>query len=250
MSENLIDIFAATDDSWKDRLRQPIPAWDKTFFQAEMDALIADLENHLAPMRNWDANQRFYHFVFNEIFRKYFGPELVMQSHYLNNRTPFLSLRFFRALNDTIWSGVHTKLFEKQKNKRLKGQQFYSAFIRKTDPQLYRLPTNKGYRPADVLEPLRLPLLLAGVAWQKFVRREEPDSNSVDAFFQRNRQRLLNQIQPDLQEIFEATGLTKRLRKPDANLEETIKYFSIAAGWAAAKSETNHHSLILKTAQA
>ena len=238
MSASLIDIFATTDHRWKDRLRQTTPGWSKGFFRQELDVLIADLEQYLAPMRSWDANQRFYYFVFNEIFRKYFGPELVMQSHFFNNRTPFLSLRFFRELNNTIWSGVHTRLFEKQKNKRLKGQQFYSAFIRKTDPQLYRLPTNKGYRPADVLEPWRLPLLLGGVAWQKFVHREEPDSNSVDAFFQRYQQQILSQIMPDTDTVLQGAGLAARLHQGGNNQEDTIKYYSIAAGWEAAKAKT------------
>lgn len=233
MSAALIDIFATTDHAWKDRLRQTAPGWSKGFFRQELDSLIADLEQYLAPMRSWDANQRFYHFVFNEIFRKYFGPELVMQSHFFNNRTPFLSLPFFKELNQTIWSGLHTQLFEKQKNKRLKGQQFYSAFLRKTDPQLYQLPTNKGYRPADVLEPWRLPFLLGGVAWQKLVHREEPDSNSVDAFFQRYQATILNQIKPESQDVLQSAGLARRLLEDSNNLEETIKYYSIAAGWAA-----------------
>lgn len=235
MSGQLIRIFSAADQSWKDQLVRGTVSWNKTAFRDELDALIADLENYLAPMQSWEPNHKFYYFVINEIFRKYFGPELVMQSHFLNNRTPFLSLRFFRELNGTIWSGVHSRLFEKMKNKRLKGQQFYSAFIRQADPQLYRLKTNKGYSPVDVLEPLRRPLLLGRVAVQKFIRKDEPDSNSVDAFFQQNRDYLHRQIDPDGNTDLRHTGLNTLLQQPDAGLEETIKYFSIAAGWVAAQ---------------
>lgn len=239
MSENLIRIFSSSDDSWKDHLRRPQPDWDIAFFQNELDALIDQIERYLQPMQGWDANQRFYHFVFNEIFRKYFGPELIMQSNYLNNRTPFLSLPFFRALNETAWSGVHARLFEKVKSKRLKGQLFYAAFIRHTDPQLYRLPTSKGYSPADVLESWRLPRLLTGVLWQKFAKRPEHDTNAVDAFFQYNQAQLLHLIKPETDVILHGVGLVNRITQQNGNLEQAIKYLSIAAGWMAAQKITS-----------
>ena len=240
MSEALIGVFEARDNTWKDALVRTAGQWDKPLFSAELDELIADLENYLAPMAGWAPNHKFYYFVFNEIFRKYFGPELVMQSHYLNNRTPFLSLPFFRVLNDTIWSGVHSNLFEKQKNKRLKGQMFYSAFLRQADKRLYRQPTSKGYSPADVLETWRRPLLLGRVALKKFARTDEADSNSVEAFFHRYSPQLAGLINAAADPTLSRGGLAARLQQPLQNdqLEQLIKYYSIAAGWQAAGANT------------
>lgn len=242
MTEPLIRIFASPDDSWKDALRQTQARWNGVF-RNETDALIAEIEQYLQPMRGWDPNHRFYHFVFQEIFRKYFGPELIMQQHYLNNRTPFLSLRFFRALNRTIWSGVHARLFEKMKNKRMKGQLFYAAFIRRADPQLYRMRTSKGYSAADVLEPRRLPMLLAGVAWQKFMKKPEVDTNAVEAFFRQHEAALLQEIQPGADNVLQECGLSNQLSTPGGTLETRIKHSSIAAGWVAARRHTDARHL-------
>lgn len=235
MSEALIRIFAAADDSWKDALRQAPEGPAAAYFQPEMEALIADLEQYLGNKKDLDPNQRFYVFVLEEIFRKYFGPELVMQRHYLRNRTPYLSLRFFQALNETIWSGVHTRLFEKQKNKRLKGQIFYSAFLRRTDPQLYRLPTNKGYSPADVLETWRRPLLLARVLRQKLFRQETGDSNAVETWFRQQQGELARAIKAQECPELLRSGIAASMENNAADdLEKTIHHYSVAAAWAAA----------------
>ena len=228
MTSHLIDFFGAADESWKDRLAQAVDQLDPVFFKEEKDGLIADLEQYREARKDWDANARFYYFVYNELFRKYFGPELVMQSHYLNNRTPFLSLPFIQALNQTRWSGLHARLFEQAKYRRMKGQLFYAAFIRQADPELYRMRTGKGYAPADVLEPWRLPLLAAQVILQKKFKKEEADSNSVDAFFQRFREQI--------REEWVAESLP--FQTPLRDLEETIKWYSIATGWKAADTWT------------
>lgn len=243
MSEALIRVFTAMDNSWKDFLQHYAGEQASAFFHQEMDALIADLEQYLARKKELEPNQRFYVFVLEEIFRKYFGPELVMQSHYLCNRTPYLSFRFFRALNETVWSGVHARLFEKQKNKRLKGQIFYSAFLKRADRQFYCLPTNKGYSPADVLEPWRRPLLLAKVARQKFFRRETGDSNAVETWFSRYYADLMREIGPGNYPELSLSGLASFLDRnapaPNA-IEKTIHYCSVAAAWAAASQVSAH----------
>ncbi len=234
MSKCLIEIFAASDASWKDFLKKTTATWDEVFFKNELDALIADLEIYLQRMQGWEANHRFYHFVFSEISRKYFGPELVMQSHYLRNRTPFLNLRFFRELNRTDWSGVHSRLFEKNKGKRMKGQMFYASFLRKTNRELYHMPTNKGYTPADVLEPWHLPLLLGKVGYRKFFKSEEIDDHSVEAFFKMHHPALLKEM-PDESIFQEHLDHSRSVIPKENDLETWIKFYSIAAGWEAAR---------------
>lgn len=240
MSEALIRIFAAADDSWKDFLRQKTRSVNPGFFDEELESLLADISKYLEKMKDWEPNHRFYYFVFNEIFRKYFGPELVMQSHYLNNRTPFLNLQFFQELNRTKWSGVHARLFEKVKSKRMKGQMFYATFIRNANAGMYHLKTNKGYSPADVLEKTRLPLLFSRVLLHKYIRNKEIDDNSVHAFFGQYRPALaehlhVESVSPFMHGFLHPAGPE---RAGEAGLDQYIKMFSIAAGWdAAGKAE-------------
>lgn len=232
MSEHLIRIFSAPDDSWKDFIKQSASQWDGAFFAQETDALIAGIDQYLEKMKGWEANHKFYYFVFNEIFRKYFGPELVMQSQYLNNRTPYLNLHFFKALNKTIWSGVHARLFEKVKSKRMKGQMFYASFIRHADPKLYYLKTNKGYSPADVLVPARFPLLAGRVVWHKYLNHKEIDDNSVHAFIQKHHRSIAHTISRDNPAFFQPV-LERSFDEisDEKNIEKLVKFYSIAAGW-------------------
>lgn len=235
MSEHLIRVFASQDNSWKDEISRYTRQLDAEFFSEETDALIADIEAYIDKMKGWEANHKFYHFVFNEIFRKYFGPELVMQSHFLNNRTPYLNLHFFRQLNRTIWSGIHSRLFEKQKSKRMKGQMFYATFIKQADPGLFYLNTNKGYSPADVLTPWRLPILAGRVVWHKYLNHKEIDDNSVHAFIQRNHQAISGAIGHSVPPFLRALCEKADLEIPAGqDIDKHIKHFSIGAGWMKA----------------
>lgn len=238
MSESLIRVFSAQDNSWKDFLTQATGKWDGHFFKNELEALISGIETYLKKMQGWEANHKFYYFVFNEIFRKYFGPELVMQSAYLNNRTPYLNLHFFRELNKTIWSGVHARLFEKVKSKRMKGQMFYATFIRYADPKLYHLKTNKGYSPADVLEPWRLPILAARVVWHKYLNHREIDDNSVHAFIRKYLKRISEQVEPENPAFFRSLFERSYTEiQNEENIENLVKIYSIAAGWKNANNK-------------
>ncbi len=238
MTQALIQVFEAPDDSWKDFLRRAAGRQVAVHFRTEMDALISDFEHFLRARADMDINQQFYCFVLEEIFRKYFGPELVMQSYVLSNRTPYLSLRFFEALNKTVWSGLHARLFDKQKNRRMKGQMFYSAFLRRTDSQLYRMRTNKGYSPADVLEGWRRPLLVGRITYHKFFHRERGDSNAVETYFRRYQHELLQHIRPEEHREMLQSGIAylmeNGLSRNAVALSDLIHLYSVAAGWSAA----------------
>ena len=228
MSRPLIDVFSAPDDSWKDILRAETAIWGRDTFAEETDALIADLEAYLRQSEGMDPNHRFYIFVFGEIFRKYFGPELIMQSHFLNNRTPYLNLHFFKALNQTIWSGVHSRLFEKMKSKRMKGQLFYATFLRHADRLLYTLPTTKGYSPADVYEPWRMPMLAGGVLTRKYLKK--------DAFFSRYHRAISgewNAAEMPSPEIRAMLAGAPSEISGGKYFEKWIKLYSILYGWHA-----------------
>jgi hypothetical protein len=85
-------------------------------------------------------NQKFYVFVFEEMFRKYFGAEMVNQFRYLKNRTPFLDFDFLKELFKTELAGIHSEFFEHNPLKRYKGQVLFGKII-----------TDKGYKPDDLL---------------------------------------------------------------------------------------------------
>lgn len=98
-------------------------------------------------------NQRFYVFVFEEIFRKYFGAEMVTQFRYIKNRTPFLDFGFLKAIFKTELAGIHSDFFEHNPFKRFKGQVLYAHIIRKAYPAFGKMMTDKGYRPDDLINP-------------------------------------------------------------------------------------------------
>jgi hypothetical protein len=95
-------------------------------------------------------NARFYLFIFEETFRKYFGAEMVNQYESLNNRTPFLDSVFLKEMLKTALAGVYSEFFEHNPLKRYKGQLLYAYFIEKTYPPFSGMLTDKGYRPSDL----------------------------------------------------------------------------------------------------
>lgn len=179
MTEHLVEVFGRTGTGWCSALMNA--AGEE--FVSEANELVDGIEAYLASTMRLNASQRFYRYVFDELFRKYFGPEIMVQGHFLPNRTPFMSLRFVRALHHTAWAGVHSRLFETDRIRRLKGQAFYASYLRRAWPALYRMPTNKGYGPPDVAERWRLPLLATGFAWKRMVAPERVDSNSIAEFY-------------------------------------------------------------------
>lgn len=97
-------------------------------------------------------NQKFYVFVFEEIFRKYFGAEMINQFGYIKNRTPFLDIEFLKAIFRTELAGIHSEFFEHNPFKRYKGQVLYAHIIRKAYPEFGKMMTDKGYRPDDLID--------------------------------------------------------------------------------------------------
>ena len=96
-------------------------------------------------------NQQFYAFVFEELFRKYFGAEMVSQFRYLKNRTPFLDMEFLMELFKTGLAGIHSGYFEHNPLRRYKGQILYAHIIRRAYPILGKMMTDKGYTPENLL---------------------------------------------------------------------------------------------------
>jgi asparagine synthetase B (glutamine-hydrolysing) len=126
----------------------------KETFKPEWDSLKEDLLTlpcYNSIYNDFTQNQRFYIFIFEEIFRKYFGAEMINQFNYLKNRTPFLDFDFLKAIFKTGLAGIHSGFFEHNPLKRYKGQVLYAHIMKKAYPALGKLITDKGYRPDDLL---------------------------------------------------------------------------------------------------
>ena len=52
-------------------------------------------------------------FIFEEVFRKYFGAEMVNQYIHLKNRTPFLDAEFMKIILGTGYAGVYSNFLRR-----------------------------------------------------------------------------------------------------------------------------------------
>jgi len=157
ISPNLISVFNA--GSPKEAMQMISMSNEMKFLnQHEFRTELKELEEEIETLpcfsskhRSLAKNKQFYIFVFEELFRKYFGAELVNQFGSIKNRTPFLDLNFLREILATEFAGIHSGFFEENPLKRYKGQLLYAQIIRKAYPALGNMMTEKGYRPDDLI---------------------------------------------------------------------------------------------------
>jgi asparagine synthase (glutamine-hydrolysing) len=101
--------------------------------------------------RGLTLNQQFYVYMLEEVFRKYFGAEIVLEQHYLASRTPFLDAAFMQALFKTELAGCNAAYREDSPLERYKGQILYPHIIKRTFPALLQPQLDRGYAPGDFL---------------------------------------------------------------------------------------------------
>jgi asparagine synthetase B (glutamine-hydrolysing) len=155
-----------------------------------------ELKNDLKRLPAFDPqyssltrNEKFYQYLLEEVFRKYFGAEMVNQFRYLNNRTPFIDSKFLEALYKTGMPGVYSDFMERNPIKRFKGQVIYAHIIKKTYPSFLNKLTDKGYAPGDLLTLSGKASILGGFISKKILKKTNAsgDSNSVDEALRYNR---------------------------------------------------------------
>jgi hypothetical protein len=115
--------------------------------------LIADEINDYLKLMPSDLslNQKFYTYVFEEVFRKYFGPEIVNQFPFVSHRAPFLCFSFIEKVLKTGFAGANSEFMEANPFKRIQGQILHASIIQKTNPVLLDFRLDRGYRPKDLL---------------------------------------------------------------------------------------------------
>ena len=194
ISNNLYHLFSSrtTNEAFhKIEASQEFQWLNKDGMKMEWDELKSDISglpifsNEYSGMTQ---NGKFYLVVLEEVFRKYFGAEMVNQFQYLNNRTPYLDTKFLKEILKTGLAGVYSNFFENNPLKRFKGQVLYAHFIRKTYPAFNDILTDKGYRPIDLLS-LMGKLYITNNFLKKKLRAPslELDPNNVSGAFAYNR---------------------------------------------------------------
>lgn len=157
ISQPLIDLFLSENpSSYKAKLEESIPVQtlNKDFYKKNIDRLVDKLFSYKRNLpANLTLNQKFYCYVFDEIFPKFFGSWIAVQSHYINIRVPFLDFQFVSALMKTKFAGANNHFLVDNPFLRLKGQLLYSYIIKQSNGQLFNMLTGKGYRPSDVYYP-------------------------------------------------------------------------------------------------
>lgn len=149
---------------------------------------IQKLPNFSHEYSGLSRNRKFYVFVFEELFRKYFGAEMVNQFRHLKNRTPYLDIDFLKAVFNTELAGIHSLFFENNPVKRYRGQVLYAHIIRKAFPLFGRIMTDKGYRPDDLISFFGKANIVKGYIKKISGKKaSDADPNSVSRAWETNR---------------------------------------------------------------
>jgi asparagine synthase (glutamine-hydrolysing) len=220
ISQNLHGLFIAKNYDSAIRLLETSPEWDwinKQAFKHEWESLKEELKTLSCFDYRYKCltkNQQFYIIVFEEVFRKYFGAEMVNQYKYFVNRTPFLDNDFLKGIFVTGLAGVHSDFFTNNPFKRFKGQILYANIIKKTWPDFGKEITDKGYKPEDLLS-LFGKLRIAGSFLSKRAKRKESseeDPFAVNAAFSVNKDTWLQlSVAPT---FFNSNTLLKAIQTP------------------------------------
>lgn len=122
------------------------------------------------------TNQQFYIYMFEEVFRKYFGPEILAESGALRHRAPFIDFSFVEAMLKTDLAGVYSRFRESNPFKRFHGQVLYAHIMRKTCPKLLDILLDRNYYPRDFLSPFGHARITAGYFAKKITTRKQKAS--------------------------------------------------------------------------
>jgi asparagine synthase (glutamine-hydrolysing) len=157
ISQNIFQLFKSPDPESACKIIEESPEFrilNKESLKNDWDKLKSDLQNlscYSPEYKHLSKNQQFYIFLFEEVFRKYFGAEMINQFNYIRNRTPFVDIDFMRVLLKTELAGVYSQFDAENPARRYKGQVLYAAIMHRAFPMLGRIKTDKGYRPDDLL---------------------------------------------------------------------------------------------------
>ncbi len=212
LSRELIEVFKNHDkDKWIDILKTSpkINFLLANSYEKELERIIEEIDEFKSNYHGLSENQLFYVFVLSEVFRKYFGPEIIIQLHFIFNRTPFLNFLFIKELFQTYYCGIYSDFFTDNPAKRFKGQLLYAYIIKKAFPELLHYYTNKGYKPSHLLTNLGKYILVYNFAKKRLLkeRAKKGDFFSVQSAFHHNKEKWLSI--PILMEYYSKSDIHK-----------------------------------------
>lgn len=181
-SNELVQIFLTEnkDKIWQIIYGSPrLAILPKSVYKNELEELFENVMQYRNNLpRELSQNQKYYLFIFEEVFRKVFGAIIKAQMDYLTIRTPYLDFEFITALLKTGYAGANNDFFSNNPLKRYKGQLLYAEIIKKTSQKIYYQQTGKGYRPCDLLQPLGKFKIVYPFLKKRLIRRV--NKNDID----------------------------------------------------------------------
>lgn len=163
----------------------------KDNFKFAIEELKSDLISDDLFNEKLSLNKRFYKYIFEEIFRKYFGAEIKMQFDKLINRSPFIDPYFIREVFKTQLAGVYSNFYESNPVKRFKGQSFYAEVIARSSVELLNMKTGKGYSPKTLRSFLGKGVLFGNYIKKKIKKKKGGlDPFGVENCFAFNRKKI------------------------------------------------------------
>lgn len=173
----------------------------------EIGGWLNQLPSHLS------VNQKFYVYIFEEVFRKYFGPEIIVQRTSVNHRAPFLCFSFIESILKTGFAGANSGFMEGNPLKRLQGQVLYSSIIKKKNPALLNFRLDRGYKPRDLLSRIGTMRITLEYLKKKFAGRNSQDTPEYLTLSMAENMKYFPDIQ-DSDDLFNA-GFMNRMKAGD-----------------------------------
>lgn len=199
----------------------------KYSFEPEIGSLAQELIEYKSRIKDFRKNEAFYNFVFNEVFRKYFGPEIVMQNNFLVNRSPFLDYNFIKDLFNTFYAGVYSNYFTHNPVKRYKGQLLYAEIIKATFPELLSFKTIKGYAPKALISNFgKVSLVVNQISKRikkKVIKESDPFAVKKAFSFNRNYWEMTNIIES----LYDRDDILKYSKEPGSTLDLLVNVLSV-----------------------
>ena len=150
----------------------PLKYLNRTLIDEYLEEILDNVWSYKQNLpRELSPNQKLYIYIFEEIFRKYFGPEVVMQLNYVTNRSPFIDFEFIKEVLKTRNAGAYSNLNETNPFLRYHGQTLYSHIIKKSYDKLLFNKLDKGYKPKDFLTNYGRIMILRGYLEKKIKYR-------------------------------------------------------------------------------
>lgn len=192
VSKEMFSFFSSENEEWINEIStsEKLNYLKAAGFKSELKHLIEEMKEYKSRHKYISKNSFFYKYIFEEVFRKYFGPEIVMQSYFLMNRTPYLDPGFIKYLLGTKYAGVYSDYATANPLKRFKGQLPYAYIIKNSHKPLMEMITGKGYKPADLLSMSgKIKIVMAKLNKNSST---ENDPFSVSASFNHNKEYFLS----------------------------------------------------------